>query len=58
MGIISRFLVMFGASFLGIGVIIFSYLRRRISQRARRQKRLRKIQKQRKQFLNNNPFKL
>ncbi len=46
MEILGRFLIYFGSAFLGVGVIILSFLRRRMinhSKRVKKQKKLEKI---------------
>jgi hypothetical protein len=46
MDILAKFLIYFGSAFLGIGVIILSFLRRRMvnhSKRVKKQKKLEKI---------------
>lgn len=50
MGILGGFLAFFGASFLGLGVIIFSFLRRNIARHSKRVKKRRKFEKQKKNF--------
>jgi hypothetical protein len=45
MGILARFLVYFGGAFLGVGVIILSFLRRRMINHSRRVKKQRKMEK-------------
>lgn len=58
MGILARFLVYFGGAFLGVGVIILSFLRRRMinhSRRVKKQKRMEKMFKQNEP--NNLPWK-
>lgn len=49
MELLARFLVYFGGAFLGIGVIMLSFLRRRMinhSKRVKKQRKLEKIMKQ------------
>ena len=46
MDILAKFLIYFGSAFLGVGVIILSFLRRRMinhSKRVKKQKKLEKI---------------
>ena len=50
MGIVSRFLIFFGASFLSLGVILFSFLRKRIAKHSKREKRKRSIERRKKQL--------
>lgn len=50
MGIISRFLIFFGASFLSLGVVLFSFLRKRIANHTKREKRRRIIERKKKQL--------
>ena len=45
MSILGRFLVYFGGAFLGIGVIVLSFLRRRMINHSRRVKRQRRMEK-------------
>jgi hypothetical protein len=60
MGILSKFLIFFGGAFLGLGVILFSYLRKRIAKHSKREKRRKMLEKQKKQLGGkiNNIFKL
>ena len=48
MGILGGFLAFFGASFLGLGVIIFSFLRKNIARHSRRVKKRKRLEKQKK----------
>jgi hypothetical protein len=58
MGILARFLVYFGGAFLGVGVIILSFLRRRMINHSRRVKKQRRMEKMFKQSgPNNSPWK-
>jgi hypothetical protein len=43
MSILARFLVYFGGAFLGIGVIIMSFMRRRMINRGKQARRKRRL---------------
>jgi hypothetical protein len=50
MGILGGFFGFFGASFLGLAVIIFSFLRKNISKHSKRVKKRKKLEKRKKDF--------
>jgi hypothetical protein len=50
MGILNRFLIFFGASFLSLAVILFSFLRKKIANHTKRERRRRAIERRKKQF--------
>jgi hypothetical protein len=50
MSVFSRFLVFFGAALLSIAVIMFSFLRRQISRHSKRIKKLKSMEKKKKEL--------
>ena len=51
MSIIARFLILFGASFLSVAVIMFSYLRKKIDRHSKREKKRKIMAKRKKKIM-------